>query len=196
MQINGIKLNGIEASEAKLNGNIVYQKIKAIDFTSCLFPTSWTAVSSPTSFKASNEYGTWNIVAYDCATSTKYSKNAFDNNATTYWQGDTLSSASASGEISINCDNIKIKPTEIYIHYKYIGGTTYKGQIQGYNSETSTWETLCTLTNASTDRQDTFSVTTENFYSKFRILCYRFSGSYPTPYIYEFKITKGSYMTI
>lgn len=186
----------IPYSKAYLGNILKFQKTSAIEFTSCIFPTIWTPVSQPEKFKATNTHGNWNIIAYGCATSTRYVKNAFDNKESTYWQGDTLSDTSVSGEISIECDAIKINPKEIYIYYKQIGNSSYKGQVQGYNTETSSWDTLYTLGTGSGEKKETVNISTENFYSKFRILCYRYSGSSKTPYLYEFKITKGSYMTI
>lgn len=55
-----------------------------ITFSTCPFPTSWTAVKTGTSYTADNKYGTWKISA------TSYSSydisKAFDNNSSTYWK--------------------------------------------------------------------------------------------------------------
>ena len=194
MQINGIKINGIEASEAKLNGNIVYQKIKAIEFTSCPFPTSWTAVTNYTEYKASNSYGDWTINAYGAYNYNYPAKNAFDGNSETFWRGTKLTYPSGNGAITISFSGA-ICPKEIYIKHSCLGNNM-NATIQGYKIKTNSWETLCKPRTQIATIEETFQITTENFYNKFKIHCYSCATDNLYPYINEFKITKGNYIKI
>ena len=128
----------IPYSKAYLGDILKFQKVSAIEFTSCIFPTSWTAVSGYTDYEASNEYGEWTINAYGVYASRPI-KNAFDGDASTMWSGSKLSSG-GSGAITITYSGA-ILPKEIYLKRQSMGAST----IQGFNVKTNQWETIYNL---------------------------------------------------
>ena len=189
--ILGFKYNGLEAIEAKLNGAVIWSKPSSeIEFSSCPFPRSWQAVDSadPKEYTSTNEYGTWKISCSKYSTTTQAVNKAFDGSDSTRFISSTLESSSSNASIIIECP-VMIKPSEIYIKAMYAGSNS---DVYGYNPETSSWENLLEFSedSSSTGMQET--ITTENFYSKFRIRCYRYSSSHTAASLYEFQITKGT----
>lgn len=186
--ILGLKHNGLEAIEAKLNGILIWKSENYVDieFTTSLFPTSWTEVTTGTNYTATDDYGTWEISCsgYDFSV-----VNAFDGDEGTRWRSPSLSSNTANATVEINCP-VKIKPQHIYGRFGIIGSNSV---IQGYNEGTGSWETLCEIPRGQSSQlfvdED---ITTENYYYKFRALTYRYSSSYKQPSVYEFQITSGT----
>lgn len=189
--ILGFKCNGLEAIEAKLNGNVIWksEEESLIEFTVCPFPTSWTQVTQYLEFTASNDYGIWNIETDGYGSSTYRLYNLFDRDISTYFRTKTLASDAETSIIDIICPKL-ICPQKIYIKYS----RTKNASIQGFNPSTNEWEVLKTLSYSSTsDSEETIELTTETFYSKFRIETYRYGGSGVTrnAEFFEFQIQSG-----
>lgn len=170
-------------SRVYLGNNLIYKK-GPIDkvFTACIFPTEWTEIEARETYTATNEYGTWNIASRIARTTSYIPSLAFDRDESTSY---SVSTTGSNNYIEIESP-ILIKPTKIFLKYKNLKSTT---EFQGYNPETEEWETLYTLTASSSDISDNVSITTDNFYTKFRV--YE-SGRYTsTPNIYEIQVTEG-----
>lgn len=170
-------------SKAYLGSVLKYQKSGGDTvFTACIFPTSWTEVTEREEYTASNDYGTWKITAKKARSSSYIPCSAFDRDESTNY---SVSTTGSDNFIEIESP-ILIKPTKAFLKYKNLKSTT---EFQGYNPDTETWETLYTLTASSSDRSDNVSITTDNFYTKFRV--YE-SGRYTsTPNIYEIQVVEG-----
>lgn len=177
--ILGFKHNGLEAIEAKLNGSVVWGKVSPeIAFTSSPFPTSWN-----TSGKATNDWGQW-VIDGD-GVNIKY---AFDNSNSTMFETESISSNTTTATIEISCPCL-IKPTQLYVRYKYVGDGSV---VQGYNADTATWEDIFELTKtSSTTKTDTPDVAINKFYSKFRVVFYRYNNLNKIASLYEFRIDTG-----
>ena len=185
--ILGFKHNGLEAIEAKLNGIVAWKNAPAeIEFTTCIFPTSWTAVTTGTSYKASNEYGEWHITATNSYSNSYSAQKAFDNDASTYWRGNDFASGSQTREMEIDCP-VQIKPSQFYIKCGRIGDNS---KIQGFNEATQAWEDIYILEKA-TSFEKTVDISTENYYSKFKVVFYRYSSSQTSVQIHEFQVASG-----
>ncbi len=160
--------------------NIVYETISEIEFTSCLFPTTWTTVTTGTKYSASNDYGEWTIQASSYnGTASNGLYNAFDGSTST---GSYIPYGTSSAWFSITSP-VAIKPTEIYLSLQSCNG----GTVQGLNSETGEWETLGNFTDG------TQTITTENYYIQFKVNVNAPSSAVMVRNIKEFQITKGIY---
>lgn len=154
-------------------------------FNSSLAPTSWNEVTVGTNYTAINQYGAWYISA-DSYNSDQYVNEGFDSNDSTLW------SSSKTALLDTNCQidcPILIKPTKIRIRYSYYGNNSY---LQGYNTSTNQWDTLHNITNSSSIKTETVDISTNNYYSKFRITGSRRNASYGTR-VYDFKVVEGYY---
>ena len=186
-EVIGFKFNGMEAVEAKLNGVIVWKKAKEYidtEFTVCPFPTSWTEVTTRAAYTASNDYGTWGINATAGRTSSYSPNKAFDSNGDTVYSIMPTNSANSFIEIE---SPVLIKPAKVYLHYKSLNTTSF---FQGYNPTTEQWETLHTLLYSTSEKEENITISTANFYTKFRI--YNSAKLSYTPYIYEIQINSGT----
>lgn len=181
-------------NRAYLGSNLVFQKISEIEFSSCPFPTSWTQVTLGTEYKASNKYGEWSVLATNYDSSSKnYAYYAFDNvtsDSYKYWG----CYSSTIEYLTINCPSA-IKPLSGTIVYNYLGNQdssigTNLAKIQGYNLETNQWEDLYTMPKVTSKTTQNFSISTENYYTKFRVVAHRYNNVKKS-YVYEFKITSG-----
>lgn len=175
-------------SKAYLGSNLIYQKssYEDIEFTSCPFPTSW--YDAGTVYFGVNNYGTW-ICGCDSYYSSSYiPTKAFDeDNLSTYWRSANFDDDNTTYEIFIELpDKALIKPTQIYIRGQNVSS---KAKVFGYNSTTGEWEELCTNTLSS---GGTFNVNVDKFYSKFKLMVYRYSATLNYTRIYSFYITSGT----
>ncbi len=167
---------------------------KDTEFASSPFPTSWVKGTDNNNYSATNEYGEWKITSSSYASSSNTVNTAFDRNENSCWVCNTLSSDTAQFIVEISCP-VLIKPNKIYHKTGYHGNasnTSYYSKIQGYNPETNSWETFATFNNSVSSSVSTTTVTKENFYSKFRIIGYRYSSTYKQPRVYELQITSGT----
>lgn len=126
---------------------------------------------------ASNRYRP--SYAFDDSTSNEYSTDALQTS-------DTL-----TRYVYLNLpDKISIKPTSIQVKHRYSGNSTYPCYVQGYVA--GNWYNLATLTSGSSANTETFAITNERYYSRFRLLLRRYSSTNQIVTIYDFKITAGT----
>lgn len=187
-------------TKAYLGSVLKYQKSGGyVDtaFTACLFPTSWTEVTANIEYTANNDYGAWRIWADTCYNANYKLTNAFD--------GDTTSTTTAKSYRTVQLANndevtymgvdlpsdVLINPTQILIAYRYAGNTSNLATVEALN-ENGEWEKLLELSTGTSIKNETLNVTTNNFYSKFRLKLHRYNSSYKNPIIYEFQIISGT----
>lgn len=166
-----------------------------IEFTACPIPTTWTVITQNTKYTSTNEYGTWKVTATGSYGTGYESYRAFDKDASSYWMTSTIGNDSTSQTIEIEFP-VLIKPEKIYLKYQRQGNTSNKSKMQGFNPSTGLWEDLRTLTrgsSTSTQTTETVTIATNNFYSKIRVVCYRYNSTsgQNRPYLYELQITSG-----
>lgn len=173
-------------SKAYLGSTLIYQEAtgEEVAFTSCLFPTEWTSITTGTDYKATNDYGSWKITASDRYGGSYTVNNAFDGSISSSWRN--VSGSSTVGEVIIDCP-VLIKPTTIHIKYGNFSSTSV---LQGYNLTTGNWEDLLSFEYSADDITET--ITPSNYYSKFRIYGTNYSNSNVMA-VYEFQITEGYY---
>lgn len=176
--------------------NLVYQKNGDTFFTSCPFPTSWTEVTHGTKYKATNEYGEWNIWANTyLGTENSFLYFAFDRNNDTSWMSAGHSDSTTAFEIGINLPiNFLINPSSIYIKSSRASGTSSSryAKIMGYNPLTGNWEKLGEFLAADSATEENFTVDQANFFSKFKLVMYRHTSTKDKNSVYEFQITSGT----
>ena len=201
----GVFLMGTEVNKADVNlkplienkkvlkryigENLVYQKNRDTFFTSCPFPTSWTEVTAGTQYKATNEYGEWNIYADDCYDNGSSGVNkAFDGIVSTAHNFKKANFTNKYIEIDLP-NGVLIKPLSPKIIYRYTGTC----KLQGFNPNIDNWEDLLTLpaNSSSGNKTITDEISTSNFYSKFRVETASYSNKVPT-YMCEIEITSGT----
>ena len=155
-----------------------------IPFAESLCPTVWS------NNEATNDIGTFKVSASTINSSSTPASNAFDSDSSSSWR--PIASADYEYVQLELPTKVSICPTSITATYQRTVASGTTGYIQGYNEKTSAWENLCELERTSASRTDTFSVTTSNFYTKFRTYAksYASSSSY-AQYIYDLKITAG-----
>lgn len=193
MQINGIKINGIEADEAKLNGSIVYKRVREIietSFTSRPFPSSWAEVTTGKEYRATNSYGDWRIWA-DNYTSGNPVSYAFDASYSTMWYSADHSNSTTAYNIGIDLpEGVTIRPEYVRI-WSY--GHNASSKLLGLNAETGEWDTLLTLANSNdtTNKKDV-TLSVSSFYSKFKMQLYRYSSTSKTNKVKMFEIQSGT----
>lgn len=185
--------------KAYLGSDLVYKKSSDYvdtEFESCPFPTAWTQIVSGTEYNGDNDYGLWRIWA-DSYYSSKVGVNKmFDNDDSSYYRTNSRSSDTAATYSGIDLPtNLKINPSKIYLKYS-LSGNQYDdiinfSTIEALN-DNDEWETLATTDRVSTSPSSKyFDITTNKFYSKFRLKLFRYSSSRSSTYIYEFKIVSG-----
>ena len=201
----GVFLMGTEVNKADVNlkplignkkvlkryigENLVYQKNGDTFFTSCPFPTSWTEVTAGTQYKATNEYGEWNIYADDCYNNGSSGVNkAFDGIVSTAHNFKKANFTNKYIEIDLP-NGVLIKPLSPKIIYHYTGTCKF----QGFNPNIDNWEDLLTLpaNSSSGNKTITDEISTSNFYSKFRVETASYRNKVPT-YMCEIEITSGT----
>lgn len=159
------------------------------EFTSCPFPTDWLEITARTNYISTNDLGLWEITASGAYSDNYTVTSAFDNNSSSAWRSATLSDGEAGSCCIICPDNVFIKPQNITIVHKRTGSNCV---LKGYDPETEIWDNLCELTSTSTtNKTETFNISTEKYYSKFEIVVYRYSSTMPNTYIHEFCINSG-----
>lgn len=180
----GDKTINIPFSKVYLGNALKYQNIRIIPFTTTLFPTAWTEITS-TEYTGVNDYGNW-IITSESSSSSLY--QAFDLDTSTLW-----AASKKDDNVIIECP-CSIQPTSFYIKHANLKDTS---KIQGYNEISGAWEDLCSLTisgtfNSAKITEENLNITTNNFYSKFKIYCYGYTNtSSLRPKLYEFQITSG-----
>lgn len=180
----GDKTINIPFSKVYLGNVLKYQKTRIIPFSVCPFPTSW---EMETNLKGAgiNDYGNWTITS-ESSSSSLY--QAFDLDTSTLW-----AASQRDDNVIIECP-CSIQPTSFYIKHANLKDTS---KIQGYNEISGAWEDLCSLTisgsfNSAKITEENLNITTNNFYSKFKIYCYGYTNtSSLRPRLYEFQITSG-----
>lgn len=199
----GVFLMGTEVNKADVNlkpiignkkvlkryigENLVYQKNLDTEFSSCPFPTTWTEVTAGTNYIASNEYGEWKCTATSFF-STNGVNRAFDQNNETVFTSADLSSDSAITSIEIDCPNvIKIKPTSLYVYISQIKTATIKGL-----NENNEWEQIGIISRTGTKTKHNLNVSTDKYFSKFKIEMTRYGSSNRRQSVYEFRIKSGT----
>lgn len=194
--IKGIYLGANEIKKMYLGSNLVYQKSGYVDteFTSCPFPTNWTEVTAGTKYNATNEYGEWNIWADNFCDDIVLGKRptylAFDRDNSTCWRSSEHSNGINSFEIGIDLPlKTLINPTSIFISSAYVGLIT---KVMGYNPLTDNWEDLGTIDSHSVAEDTNITITNNVFYSKFKLVMYRYSSKSKYNMVYEFQITSGT----
>lgn len=187
--IKGLFLGANELKKIYLGNDLIYQKIGYVDteFSSCPFPTSWGEVTAGVEYHATNDYGEWK-----CTATSFYSANganrAFDQNNSTAFTSADLSSDSAITIIEIDCPNvIKIKPTSLYVYIAQIKTATIKGV-----NEDNEWEQIGTISRTGTKTEHNLNVSTDKYFSKFKIEMTRYGSSNKRPSVYEFQIKSGT----
>lgn len=183
----------IPFNKAYLGSALIYKKGPTYidtEFTACPFPTEWAKVTSNIAYTSTNNHGTWNIYASGVNSSSNKCSRAFDGSNSTDWVSDSMSDNETYETLEI-MSPVLIKPSTILLHHEDLGNTTNLSRIEGYNADTQTWEPLATITRKSSATTETFNLSTDNYYSKFRILCYRYSSSFRYAHVYEFQITAG-----
>lgn len=186
-------------SKAYLGSILKYQKSGGdyvdTEFTACPFPTSWTEVTTNLKYTSTNDYGAWTISASNFYGGNYGCSNAFDGSNSTQWNAGSLSDNTTYETLEISCP-VLIKPSTIVFRCSSQGNSTNLSKIQGYNADTSSWEDVTEITRTGTSATTrTLTVSTDNFYSKFRALCYRYSSSSAIPRVQEFQITAGTIRT-
>lgn len=169
--------------------NLIYQKNGDTFFTSCPFPTSWTEVTAGTQYKATNDYGEWNIYADDCYNNGSSGVNkAFDGIVSTAHNFKKANFTNKYIEIDLP-NGVLIKPLSPKIIYHFTGTC----KLQGFNPNINDWEDLLTLpaNSSSGNKTITDEISTSNFYSKFRVETASYSNKVPT-YMCEIEITSGT----
>ena len=201
----GVFLMGTEVNKADVNlkplignkkvlkryigENLVYQKNRDTFFTSCPFPTSWTEVTAGTQYKATNDYGEWNIYADDCYDNGSSGVNkAFDGIVSTAHKFKKANFTNKYIEIDLP-NGVLIKPLSPKIIYRFTGTCKF----QGFNPNIDNWEDLLTLpaNSSSGNKTITDEISTSNFYSKFRVETASYSKKVST-YMCEIEITSGT----
>lgn len=181
--------------QVDINGKIVFKRQSYVDaeFTACPFPTSWTTVTAYVKYSAENEYGIWNVEASSALSGNYPAKKAFNNVSDDYWCPTSIGDVETAETIEISLPTkVLIKPTNIYVKHLYQGNASNKSKIQGYNSETNLWEDLGELAFKKHNQENTFTISNDTFYSKFRVLCYGYSSSLNIPIIYELQVRSGT----
>lgn len=183
-------------SKAYLGSALVYQKSGGgyvdTEFTSCPFPTEWTEVTARTEYTAINDYGEWRIWAGNAYDGGDYSiAYAFDGsyNTSDYWQSIYLTTSTITVSIGIDLPiNVSICPTRVMVKSRYLGDNAV---VLGLNVSTGEWDELCELYSAASWTEKYFDITTNNFYSKFKLKTPRYSSSSSRVRVSEFQITSG-----
>lgn len=181
-------------SKAYLGSVLKYQKIVNTEFTACPFPTSWTEVVEGLEYTATNDYGTWRIWSDTCYSASSNVSYAFDNDTTVanHFSPTALASDEKSYMGIDLPSGVTINPTQIYLSATYIGSTSENAAIEGLN-ENGEWQVVTEITRrGGSSREETISISSNNFYSKFRLKMIRFTVSSSRPRIQEFQIRSGT----
>ena len=188
--IKALYLGANELKKIYLGSNLVYQKVVDTEFSSCPFPTTWIQITSGIKYKATNDYGEWNIEANSWNGSDPL-YHAFDGNvSSTYYR--TNNTVPRYTQIELP-DYILIKPNELSLTFEYNGSAD---EVQGYNPTTNEWETIGILGVSSSKKQTKIlNYTGNTYFSKFRLYSTNLAGSGYTAsrmFIYEFQIISGT----
>jgi len=194
--MSGVYLGTTEIKKAYLGTNKVYEKISEIYFDTLISPTTWTEVTAKKEYTATNTLGTWVIKAEDSYNTTVIPSKAFDNVSNDYFRTQTLADTSTYTYLELDTP-VSIKPISIKIRQRFCGSEANPSYLQAYNENTSTWDTLGTLTRATATggTDNDFTLSGDTYYKKFRVYlsAYGTSAQQRTPYIFLFNITEGYY---
>lgn len=194
--MSALYLGSTELVKVYLGSDKVYEKIVETYFDSLITPTTWTEVTSKKEYTATDTLGTWTIKAEDSYNTTNIPPQAFNNDSTTYYRTAILPDTSTYTYLELDCP-VSIKPISIKVRQRLCGTTTNPSYLQAYNENTSTWDTLGTLTRATaySGTDNDFTLSGDTYYKKFRVYlsAYGTSVSQRSPYIFLFNITEGYY---
>lgn len=169
-----------------------YSAETLVPFTSNIFPRSWVESSDYLSATANDKYGEWRIVAQSSYSEANRLIHAFDGNDNTYYWGDEILSSAGFEFLRIYTPNgVLISPKEIKVKHKFVGNTSYPATVVGVAPDGKS-VTLGTLTPASTEYTNTFTISENNFFNQFYILLRQYSASQLTPYVYSFECVSGT----
>lgn len=156
-------------------------------FSSSPFPTSWTKTDN-LNYYATNDLGEWKISSTSYANSVYLVKNTFDNIDSTYSSHKTTPNGGTTIETTmIECPCL-INPKHIYFVYNRLNNGS---SIEGYNPITNSWENLISISKSTSKATIDTDISTNNFYSKFRILS-KENTTTGQRVLYEFQITSGT----
>lgn len=169
---------------------LFYEAEKIIPFTSNPAPTSWSGTTTTANavFTSSNNYGSWSVTSDQRAYNTsRITWKTFDNSGSTGFYNYTPGVLTT---ITMSLPtNITICPSTIY--YKFAANVT-GANIEGYNAETDNWDVLYTINNSgAVATENTATVSTSNYYSKFRFRMTAVKASSSRYNIYELQIRSG-----
>lgn len=176
------------------NIKIVGNTISAVDqaFFSCPFPTSWSGTD--TSKTGTNDYGTWALSTDGSPYSGHNIGEALDGDLTTYWGcDDGVTDLNKYILLELPTD-VSIRPTQLELAYKTVDYTESPATFQGYNPDSSSWETLYTFDTdgvGSGSWTITTDLNTDKYYTKFRINNVHAKRGYVSYSFYEFAISAG-----
>ena len=177
--INWTAMTGLASNEYR---GVCYgekQKLKPFEFTSNIIPVFTSATKL-------DQYGIWEVTHSSDNGSDVKGWYGFDMDSGTWWQSGALRETTSTAWVQLDCP-IKILPYTIYLSQRMIAS----GKIQGYNDSTGEWEDLADITSSSSWRSDTYTVTTQKYYSSFRVYGVRYSSTYNTAYVRDFEIRTG-----
>lgn len=167
------------------------------DYTEATFTSGSVQPTFSNSNVATNDYGTWGVMASRRPLDASYPAwKAFDKNTSTYYQSLGIFGYSAYLEIfsleTIGAKMWAIKPSSFYVS---IGNNYGSARILGYNISSKKWENITNIRTPSdynSGLTSTLTVTTSSYYSRFRLEFTGFSSSYSQPVIREFRVESGT----
>lgn len=101
---------------------------------------------------------------------------AFDSSDSTYWRSSQYSTTDYEELKIVFPPYITILPTQIRLKAQRIGNSSKPAKIQGYID--GTWETLVDNITISSNTTNTYNVSTNKFYTQFRLASTNSSTSY------------------
>ena len=164
---------------------LIYQPQNIITFNSSIAPTSWTTVTEPTEYTATNTYGTW-VATSSGGNSTYTAAAAFDNDQ--YYTQWRQSGMGPDDYAWVRLDfPIPINPTSISVTSMRARNTT----VQLLN-QNNTWVDVQALTTATSSATETITPSYNQYFKAIRIYGKRYSSSNAYFMIYDVKITAGT----
>lgn len=162
-----------------------------VPFTSNPAPIIWTNSSDGKTATGANDYGNWEVVTTN-GTSSYPASQAVDGNASTYWAGIASGSDTETSSLRLSLpDGVSINPTQITVQHNRCGNSSNLAKLIGYTADGEKVE-LGTLARHTSNKSETFTISADKYYTEFELLLYRYSNSYVTQYIYDFKIDTGT----
>ena len=169
----------------------IYVGVDKKTFSSSPVPTTGWTTSSYSNSTSSNEYGMWGVETTSSRGEANYSVyKAFDGNADTAYITKDLTTDEQEEYLYLTLpEEISIKPNLISVIFNQSGTAATPCCVQGYNGEE--WVNLATLASVYKTTTETFDISTNQYFTQFRITLHRYSNTRPSVYIYNFEITEG-----